>query len=100
MVNNKDIPWYSEEAGLFGDVYLKTFGELITEERTQLEVNFLEKTLNLQPGAQIFDLCCGHGRHSVELAKRGYRVTGQDLSAYFLKIANDSAKDAGVDVKF
>jgi len=96
----KDIPWYSEEAGLFGDVYLKTFGELITEESTQLEVDFLIKTLNLNPGAKIFDLCCGHGRHSVELAKRGFDVTGQDLSSHFLKIANESAKNAGVEINF
>src|SRR3972149_5253640 len=98
MVNNRDIPWYSEEAGLFGEVYLRTFGDLITEEQTQIETNFLETSLKLQPGVKIFDLCCGHGRHSVELAKRGYNVTGQDLNSHFLTVAKESADKAGVNI--
>ena len=99
-MSEKEIPWYSEEAGLFGEVYFRLFGHTITDEGTQQEAGFIEKTLNLQPGAEIFDLCCGHGRHSVELAKRGYNVTGQDLSSNFLNMAKVSAKDAGVNIRW
>ena len=37
--------------------------------------------MNLAPGSAILDMGCGTGRHSVELARRGYRMTGVDLSA-------------------
>jgi ubiquinone/menaquinone biosynthesis C-methylase UbiE len=94
----EEIPWYSEEAGLFGDVYFKIFGGLIREGITETECDFVEKSLELKPGAKILDLCCGHGRHSLELAKRGYDVTGQDLSSNFLAMAEESAVKAGVNV--
>ncbi|HEY3250642.1 MAG TPA: methyltransferase domain-containing protein [Ignavibacteria bacterium] len=100
MRNGKDVPWYSGESGLFGDIYFRIFGHTITEEGTTREVNFVEKVLDLKPGAKIFDMCCGHGRHSLELAKRGYNVTGQDLSSNFLKIAEESAAKAGVSVRW
>jgi ubiquinone/menaquinone biosynthesis C-methylase UbiE len=93
----KEIPWYSEEAGLFTDDYFKMFGDQIPDPSA--EIDFIEKTLNLKPGTKIFDLCCGHGRHSIELARRGYDVTGQDISQYFLDIAKGSAEKAGVKIK-
>src|SRR4030095_57633 len=96
MSNEKDVPWYSEETGLFGETYFKIFGENINSRVTPDEIAFLEKQLNLKPGSAVFDLCCGYGRHSVELAKRGYNVTGQDLSSNFLKMAEDAAAKEGV----
>ena len=41
----------------------------------------LLKKLNIAKGAQLLDLCCGKGRHSVYLNSLGYSVTGIDLSA-------------------
>jgi ubiquinone/menaquinone biosynthesis C-methylase UbiE len=54
--------------------------------------------LSLQPGGSILDVGCGTGRHSIELAKRGYTVTGLDLSSEMLSMAAIAAKAAGVDV--
>ena len=60
----------------------------------------MEKALQLKPGSKIFDLPCGHGRHSVELAKRGYKVVGQDLNGWFLKVAKQVAKKEKVKIDF
>ncbi len=92
------VPWYSEEAGFFGPGYLKEYADTLPQERTFKEVDFLEKILTLQKGMKILDCPCGHGRHSVELARRGYNVTGQDLNGFFLEEAKRAAVSAGVSV--
>ncbi|MBI3420944.1 MAG: class I SAM-dependent methyltransferase [Candidatus Sungbacteria bacterium] len=79
-----NVPWYSEEAGFFGPGYLQEYSGMLTEERTQAEVDFLEHALGLRQGMKILDCPCGHGRHAIELACRGYIVTGQDLNGFFL----------------
>ena len=68
--------------------------------RTSREVDFLLEELGVSPGASILDVCCGTGRHSVELAKRGYRVTDIDLAAGMLDRARAKAAATGVDVEF
>jgi 2-polyprenyl-3-methyl-5-hydroxy-6-metoxy-1,4-benzoquinol methylase len=96
----KQVKWYSEEYGFFGKNYMKEYGKELPPERTKSEIDFAEKVLKLKKKAKILDLGCGHGRHSVELALRGYKVTGQDLNKYFLKLAEDSSKESGVDVRW
>jgi SAM-dependent methyltransferase len=60
---------------------------------TMADVDFLEKTFDVRPGARLLDVPCGNGRHSIELARRGYRLTGIDLSDEFLAAAR-TALDA------
>jgi cyclopropane fatty-acyl-phospholipid synthase-like methyltransferase len=64
------------------------------------EVDFLIAELNLPPGSAILDMGCGTGRHSVELARRGYRMTGVDLSVGMLAQAQQAAQAAGVIVEW
>ena len=47
----------------------------------------------------MLDLACGHGRHSVELARHGCAVTGVDLSEPSLALAAARAAEAGVDLR-
>jgi SAM-dependent methyltransferase len=60
----------------------------------------LENEIGFNRNISILDVGCGTGRHSVELAKRGYRVTGIDLSEDQLKAARKKAADANVQVEF
>lgn len=66
--------------------------------RTDAEVAFIEQALGLTEPCDLLDLCCGPGRHSVRLAKRGHHVTGVDISAYNLEKAAEQAAEFGVDV--
>lgn len=68
--------------------------------RTGAQVEFAIQALRLAPGARVLDIACGVGRHSIELARRGYHVTGLDLSPTLLKIAAERAERAGVEVNW
>lgn len=94
------IPWYLEKTGFFGSGYLKEYESYLTQEKTAVEVDFLEKVLTLKNNAKIFDCPCGYGRHSIELARRGYEVTGQDTSALFLNKAKKEAKCSGTSIRW
>lgn len=80
------------------DVYAATFAE--GTDRTKQEVDAILEALELPAGAHILDLACGQGRHSVELASRGYEVIGLDYSKTLLEKAQQMAAKAGVDVRF
>lgn len=90
-------PWYADEQ-FFGDEYLRQYEWFLTAEKTAAEIDAVERLLDLAPGAAILDVPCGYGRHSIELARRGYRVTGQDLSGSLLDRARQGAADAEVAV--
>ncbi len=65
---------------------------------TVQEARFLEQALEVSPGAKLLDVPCGHGRHAIELARRGYRVTGVDLSLDALGRARESAAAANLNI--
>ena len=67
-------------------------------KNTVQEVDFLIQELNLPPGSHVLDIGCGTGRHAIELAKRGYQVTGVDISSGMLAEAEKAAKEAGTRV--
>ncbi|MNP23026.1 Ubiquinone biosynthesis O-methyltransferase [compost metagenome] len=56
--------------------------------------------LGLAAGGSILDIGCGTGRHSIELAKRGFKVTGVDISQGMLAEAEKAAAEAGVQVEW
>jgi SAM-dependent methyltransferase len=74
--------------------YQKSFGNdyLIVYKHRDLqgayhEVKKMMDWLQLPPGAEVLDLCCGMGRHSMALTEFGYKVTGVDLSEVLLQEA-------------
>jgi SAM-dependent methyltransferase len=83
----------------FGPGYLELYDEPL-QERTPVEIDQLESFLQLRPPLRILDLPCGQGRHAIELARRGYNVTGMDLSPYLLEVARSRANEAGLNVRW
>jgi len=67
---------------------------------TMGECDFIESEINRDKSRKIIDIGCGTGRHAIELTKRGYNVTGVDLSENQIKRAREKAKEAGVAIDF
>lgn len=87
---------------LFNAVYLKTDGDVVENQtNTAQDVDALVRVAGLKPSHHILDLCCGQGRHSIELARRGFEyVTGLDRSRYLVRLARRRASREGVRVTF
>jgi 2-polyprenyl-3-methyl-5-hydroxy-6-metoxy-1,4-benzoquinol methylase len=88
--------WYEE---LFTD-YARTYDQEAFTKGTLQEASFIEREIRKNKRVRILDVGCGTGRHAIELARRGYDVTGLDLSPSQLKRAEEKARAAGVKVKF
>lgn len=87
-------PWY--ERYFTADYWAYADAEY-TAQRTAAEVEYLAAVLDrYAPGPRVLDLGCGTGRHAVALARRGYQVTGLDVSALALARAGAAARAAGV----
>lgn len=82
----------------FFDGEAATYEENPFTKNTVAEVDFLLSLYPLKPGAMILDIGCGTGRHSIELAKRGYKMTGLDLSEKMLEVAK--ANSEGLDIEW
>ena len=88
--------WYEELFEDYGDGYDR---EDFTRG-TRGEVDFIEKELGYDKAKRILDVGCGTGRHSLELARRGYRVTGLDLSESMLSKARRISDSEKLDIEF
>ncbi|TDF97590.1 class I SAM-dependent methyltransferase [Paenibacillus piri] len=75
--------WYKKS---FGDDYLLVYRHR-NMEGAYNEVKKMIEWLRLPAGAEVLDLCCGMGRHSMALTDFGYKVTGVDLSDVLLREA-------------
>src|SRR5512136_2290781 len=84
----------------FFDAHAPIYDDNVFTKNTVHEVDFLLEELNLPSGGSVLDVGCGTGRHAIELAKRGYAVTGLDLSAEMLSRAKDAARAAHVNVNW
>ena len=67
-------------------------------ELTSTEVDFIVRVAGLRPGSRVLDVPCGSGRHALELARRGCRVTGQDISAEAIEYARKATADEQLDL--
>ena len=87
---------------LFNALYVKTDGDVVENlENTRREVDFIASSAKIQPYSHILDLCCGQGRHCMELARRGFKhVMGLDRSRYLVRLAKKRAQSEGLQVQF
>jgi len=88
--------WYETLFENFASSYEK---EVFTQGTMQ-EVDFIEQEISSDKTKRILDVGCGTGRHSIELARRGYNVTGFDLSNDQLARARENAARANVSIEF
>jgi SAM-dependent methyltransferase len=91
-------PWYEDdrfwamlEPQLVSDEKIRTAGD---------DAANAALLMKLRPGAHVLDLGCGPGRHSLELAKSGFRVTGVDRTTRYLDVARANAAAHRVEVEY
>jgi ubiquinone/menaquinone biosynthesis C-methylase UbiE len=86
------MAWYQES---FGNDYLLVYRHRDLQGAYH-EVKKMMDWLHIPQGAEVLDLCCGMGRHSMALSEFGYKVTGVDLSEVLLNeaVKRDSGKQA------
>lgn len=90
-------PWHETEA-----FWKATLPILFPEESLQAAVGDVESLLRVAgvpDGCAVLDLPCGVGRHSLELARRGFRVTGVDRTRLYLDRAGASARERGLELE-
>jgi cyclopropane fatty-acyl-phospholipid synthase-like methyltransferase len=89
--------WWSP---FFGGLWSKIQAGGYPAERTAAECDRIQSALQLPQGANILDIPCGIGRHSVELARRGFQVTGVDFNPEYVASAQEAAGLARVHARF
>jgi SAM-dependent methyltransferase len=82
----------------FHGVALDFWRAAIPAELTRAEADFLTKQLQLTNSAKVLDVPCGNGRLSIELAQRGFALTGVDIAKEFIDEAKSSSLQAGVNI--
>ena len=89
-------PWYES---LFEN-YANKYEQESFVQGTKGECDFLEQELSYNKSLKILDVGCGTGRHAIELTRRGYQVTGIDLSESMLHKAREKAEEENLRIDF
>lgn len=87
---------------IFNSMYLKTDSDVVDDKQiTSMEVTMFTDILDVNPESVILDLACGQGRHSNELARRGYKnIHGLDRSHFLIRKAKSTATTEGLNTSF
>ena len=88
-----DIHWYRK-------IWSLSIKEMSWTENTSRQVDFIIHLLGLTRKEKILDLACGYGRHSIELARRGFEVTGVDITEEYVNEANNQASKENIASSF
>ncbi len=96
MANEISDNWYED---FFQGINCELWEKAIPTDVTKQEVDFLLSELNLQKGQHIIDIPCGFGRHAIELSKKGFNVTGIDISETFIKGLTEKVNSEKLNIK-
>jgi SAM-dependent methyltransferase len=91
-------PWHEEDS--FWIKFAPVLFHQKRLEKTKEEVDNILSLLKIKPDASVLDLCCGPGRHSLELARMGFSVTGVDRTKIYLEKARKLAKKENLKAEF
>jgi SAM-dependent methyltransferase len=94
---NVPTEWWMD---FFSGMALDVWRRAVPEERTRAEADFIHSVLRLPPPAGLLDVPCGAGRMSLELALRGYQMTGVDIAQPFLAEAKSKAAARGLSIAY
>jgi SAM-dependent methyltransferase len=91
-------PWHGQDA------FWENVAPVIFSQRRRsdapAEVEKIISLLGVAPGSPVLDLGCGVGRHALELARRGFRVTGVDRTQIFLDEAGQRAEKEELNLEW
>jgi SAM-dependent methyltransferase len=95
-LNSLSMEWFEND-----DFWRDFYPFMFSDERFAATPDDVGRILALTQCSEgsVLDLCCGPGRHSVELARRGFKVTGVDRSPFLLAKAREHAARAGASVE-
>lgn len=91
--------WWKE---IFDEVYLLTDARTVCDDSlTRKEVDFITAFMGIGKTSPVLDICGGQGRHSLEMARRGYTdLTVLDYSGFLLEVGKKKAGEEGLQVSF
>jgi len=97
MSEGVNLRWYQE---LFEEMGIE-YEDYPFTQNTETEVNWMIREYLTNPEMKILDVGCGTGRHTIDLATKGYRnITAIDLSPSMIRTARKIAQEKGVPVDF
>ena len=79
--------WFSSK------LYLELYSHRDDKDAREI-INLLQRSIPINIHSSVLDIACGAGRHSLELAKRGFDVTGFDLSGFLISEAKKNLKNS------
>ncbi|MEN6550854.1 MAG: methyltransferase domain-containing protein [Candidatus Cryosericum sp.] len=101
------MPYYESDmtsddwtVSYFDDTYRRLFLDTVTEARTRAQVQAILRIVPLLPDSVVLDVGCGLGRHSIEFASLGFRVTGIDMNADYVAACRARCLALGVPADF
>jgi SAM-dependent methyltransferase len=95
MTHDSTSTWYAD---FFTELPSAFWRAAVPERTTAAEIDFITRVAGTPPGLRVLDVPCGSGRHTLELARRGFQVTGLDVSAEAVRHARDAAAREGLRV--
>jgi len=98
MTEQPGQPWYEQDG--FWDTFAPIIFDQPRRDLAAEEIDRLIDLLGLTRDQRICDLCCGVGRHSLELARRGFAVTAVDRTGRYLEQAREAAQSEGLEIDF
>ncbi|HEV8081876.1 MAG TPA: class I SAM-dependent methyltransferase [Chitinophagaceae bacterium] len=95
---NTNIPdnWYES---FFTGINCEMWEKAATQEWTDAEVAFIKDVLNIPSGSTMLDMPCGTGRHSVMLARHGFKVTAIDISETYIAALKEKVAKENLSIE-
>src|SRR6266567_6531203 len=94
---NTKSNWWED---FFQGIALDFWRAVVKPEQTNAEADFVEQHLKLPAGGRVLDVPCGNGRLSIELASRGYKLTGVDIASDFIEEGRTKSAEKGLQVEW